>query len=103
MPSACSPTRICPPAENGPPGHCGGTLHPARQRAEGYVDKIAAAFGIKRDRVLAHQWVDNGSGWAVVRLPTAGEVLALEPDLSVIPTAMVGGAATGYIRGIITL
>jgi PhzF family phenazine biosynthesis protein len=26
----------------------------------------------------------------VVRLPTAGEVLALEPDLSVIPTAMVG-------------
>ena len=26
----------------------------------------------------------------MVRLPTAGEVLALEPDLSVIPTAMVG-------------
>ena len=57
---------------------------------EEYVDKIAAAFGIKRDRVLAHQWVDNGPGWAVVQLPTAGEVLALEPDLSVIPTAMVG-------------
>src|ERR1700746_4079272 len=35
-------------------------------------------------------WVDNGRGWAVVQLPTAGEVLALEPDLSVIPTAMVG-------------
>jgi PhzF family phenazine biosynthesis protein len=26
----------------------------------------------------------------VVQLPTAGEALALEPDLSVIPTAMVG-------------
>ena len=55
-----------------------------------YVDRIAAAFGIRRDRILAHQWVDNGPGWAVVQLPTAGEVLALEPDLSVIPTAMVG-------------
>ena len=57
---------------------------------EEYVGQIVAAFGIKRDRVLAHQWVDNGPGWAVVQLPTAGEVLALEPDLSVIPTAMVG-------------
>ena len=55
-----------------------------------YVGQIVAAFGIKRDRVLAHQWVDNGPGWAVVQLPTAGEVLALEPDFSVIPTAMVG-------------
>ena len=44
----------------------------------------------QRDRVLAHQWVDNGPGWAVVRLATAEEVLALEPDLSLIPAAMVG-------------
>ena len=40
--------------------------------------------------MLAHQWVDNGPGWAVIQLPTAEEVLALEPDLSLIPTAMVG-------------
>ena len=57
---------------------------------EQFVDQIAAAFGINRDRVLAHQWVDNGPGWAVVQLATAEEVLALEPDLSLIPTAMVG-------------
>jgi PhzF family phenazine biosynthesis protein len=57
---------------------------------EQYLSQIVAAFGIKRDRVLAHQWVDNGPGWAVVQLPTAREVLALEPDLSLIPTAMVG-------------
>jgi len=57
---------------------------------EQYVDRIAAAFGINRDRVLAHQWVDNGPGWAVVQLPAAEEVLALEPDLSLIPGAMVG-------------
>ena len=41
-------------------------------------------------KLLAHQWVDNGPGWAVVRLATAHEVLALEPDLSRIPDAMVG-------------
>ncbi|MGW3286622.1 PhzF family phenazine biosynthesis protein [Streptomyces sp. NPDC001002] len=54
------------------------------------LDRFVAAFGIKRDRVVAHQWVDNGPGWAVLHLSTAEEVLALEPDLSLIPTAMVG-------------
>ncbi|MFD7499824.1 PhzF family phenazine biosynthesis protein [Streptomyces sp. NPDC059850] len=55
-----------------------------------YLDQVVAAFGIDRDQVLAHQWVDNGPGWAVVQLATAEEVLGLEPDLSRIPTAMVG-------------
>jgi PhzF family phenazine biosynthesis protein len=55
-----------------------------------YLDDIVGAFGISRDQVVAHQWVDNGPGWAVVRLATAQEVLALEPDLSRIPDAMVG-------------
>ncbi|WP_327592710.1 PhzF family phenazine biosynthesis protein [Streptomyces chartreusis] len=57
---------------------------------DAYLDQVVAAFGITRDRVLAHQWVDNGPGWAVVQLATAKEVLDLEPDLSLIPTAMVG-------------
>ncbi|WP_405828213.1 PhzF family phenazine biosynthesis protein [Streptomyces sp. NBC_01176] len=57
---------------------------------DAYLDQIVAAFGITRERVLAHQWVDNGPGWAVVQLATAQDVLALEPDLSLIPTAMVG-------------
>jgi PhzF family phenazine biosynthesis protein len=57
---------------------------------DAYLDQIVAAFGIARERVVAHQWVDNGPGWAVVQLATAQEVLALEPDLSLIPTAMVG-------------
>ncbi|WP_436845957.1 PhzF family phenazine biosynthesis protein [Streptomyces tibetensis] len=55
-----------------------------------YLDQVVAAFGIDRDQVLGHQWVDNGPGWAVVRLATAQEVLDLEFDLSQIPTAMVG-------------
>ncbi|WP_405910148.1 PhzF family phenazine biosynthesis protein [Streptomyces sp. NBC_00828] len=63
-----------------------------------YLNQIVSAFGITRDRVLAHQWVDNGPGWAVVQLSTAEEVLALEPDLSLIPDAMVG-AIGAYPHG----
>ncbi len=55
-----------------------------------YLADVISAFGIEPDRVLSHQWVDNGPGWAVVRLATAQEVLDLDPDLSRIPTAMVG-------------
>ena len=65
---------------------------------DAYLQQIVAAFGIGQDRVLAHQWVDNGPGWAVLQLPTAEEVLALEPDLSLIPTAMVG-AIGAYSAG----
>ncbi|MEU2970127.1 PhzF family phenazine biosynthesis protein [Streptomyces ardesiacus] len=57
---------------------------------QGYLEQVVAAFGIDRDQVLGHQWVDNGPGWAIVRLATAQEVLDLEPDLAQIPTAMVG-------------
>ena len=59
-------------------------------RDDDYLDDITCALGIEREQVIAHQWVDNGPGWAVVQLPTADDVLALEPDLSRIPTAMIG-------------
>lgn len=55
-----------------------------------YLDRVIAAFGVRPEQVLAHQWVDNGPGWAVIRLATAQEVLDLEPDLALIPDAMVG-------------
>ena len=75
---------------------------PPRVR-EGALDEdqlrwIVGALGITRDRVVAHQWVDNGPGWAVVQLATAEEVLALEPDFSCVPTAMVG-AIGAYADG----
>jgi PhzF family phenazine biosynthesis protein len=57
---------------------------------EDLLARIARGLRIDVDAVVAHQWVDNGPGWAVIQLATAGEVLALEPDLSLIPTAMVG-------------
>ncbi|MGW4823322.1 PhzF family phenazine biosynthesis protein [Streptomyces sp. NPDC004227] len=63
-----------------------------------YLNQIVAAFGVTRDQVVAHQWVDNGPGWAVLQLRTAEEVLALEPDLSLIPAAMVG-AIGAYPEG----
>ncbi|MEV5844799.1 PhzF family phenazine biosynthesis protein [Streptomyces sp. NPDC051985] len=62
--------------------------------------RIATAFGIERNRVLSDQWVDHGPGWAVLRPPTAEDVLTLEPDLSLIPNAMVGaGVAEDPVCG----
>lgn len=63
-----------------------------------FLNDIVKAFRISHDQVLSHQWVDNGPGWAVVRLATAQEVLDLDPDLSLIPTAMVG-AIGAYPEG----
>ena len=40
--------------------------------------------------VVAHQWVDNGPGWAAVRLPSAEHVRDLRPDWSQAPDAKVG-------------
>lgn len=65
---------------------------------EQYVGQIVEAFGVERSKILAHQWVDNGPGWAVVRLATAQEVLDLTPDLARIPDAMVG-AIGAYPEG----
>lgn len=75
---------------------------PATQRTgdleSEYLAEIVAAFGISEDQVLSHQWVDNGPGLGVIRLATAQEVLDLEPDLSQIPTAMIG-AIGAYPEG----
>lgn len=57
---------------------------------EELVERIAKALRIERARIAAHQWVDNGPGWAAVRLATADEVLALEPDGTLMKELMVG-------------
>lgn len=54
------------------------------------VTLFTRGLGIEPEQVVAHQWVDNGPGWAVIMLPSAQEVLALNPDFSSIPDAMVG-------------
>jgi PhzF family phenazine biosynthesis protein len=75
-----------------PPTRRSGNIEPE------YLGQLVDAFGIGHDQVLAHQWVDNGPGWAVVRLATAQEVLALQPDLAQIPAAMAG-AIGAYPEG----
>ncbi|MDO5092233.1 MAG: PhzF family phenazine biosynthesis protein [Propionibacteriaceae bacterium] len=49
-----------------------------------------AALRIDPDAVVAHQWVDNGPGFAAIELVSAAEVIALEPDFSTFPAARVG-------------
>ncbi|MDF1489039.1 PhzF family phenazine biosynthesis protein [Tessaracoccus caeni] len=65
---------------------------------DAHLARIVAAYGTNADQVIGHQWVDNGPGWAVIQLATADEVLALQPDLSQIPDAMVG-AIGAYPEG----
>ncbi|MGV0358423.1 PhzF family phenazine biosynthesis protein [Corynebacterium mastitidis] len=67
-----------------PPTLRGGPLEPE------YLDRIAEAFRVPPQRIVDHQWVDNGPGWAVVLLDSARTVLNLEPDLSLIPEAKIG-------------
>lgn len=55
-----------------------------------YLDRVITALGVEPGQVLSHQWVDNGPGWAVVELHDAAAVLALDPDFSRFPDAMVG-------------
>ncbi|MDN6133341.1 MAG: PhzF family phenazine biosynthesis protein [Brevibacterium sp.] len=57
---------------------------------ESFVEQIAAALNVDRSEILGHQWVDNGPGWAAVRLASAEQVLALEPDFSQISDSKLG-------------
>lgn len=57
---------------------------------EDFVEQIAAALHVERTEILGHQWVDNGPGWAAVRLASAQQVLDLEPDFSQIPDTKLG-------------
>jgi PhzF family phenazine biosynthesis protein len=57
---------------------------------EDLLSRLAGALRIDRRDILDHRWVDNGPGWLAVRLATAADVIALEPDFSSMPDAMVG-------------
>lgn len=57
------------------------------------LDRLVAALGMTRADVAGHQWVDNGPGWAALRLPSAEHVRDLRPDWSHAPDAKVGSSA----------
>lgn len=46
------------------------------------LEHALTGSGISMDRVLDHQWVDNGPGWCALLLKTAEDVLAVEPDFA---------------------
>ncbi|HIW92443.1 MAG TPA: PhzF family phenazine biosynthesis protein [Candidatus Corynebacterium avicola] len=54
------------------------------------LERFCAALGIERDKVVDHQWGVNGPEWAVVKLPSAQDVLDLRPDFTDHPDLMIG-------------
>ena len=54
--------------------------------------RIAKALSLRAEDVLAHQWVDNGPGWAAVRVRSADTVLNLQIDWSAL-----GGIKLGVV------
>jgi len=67
---------------------------PSRRRTgplgEALVETIAKGLRVERADIVDHQWVDNGPGWAAVRLDSAADVLALEPDFQQLDGLMFG-------------
>lgn len=56
----------------------------------GLLARVVAALGVGPDRVVDHQWVDNGPGWLALLLRSADDVLAIEPDLAALAGQDVG-------------
>ena len=63
------------------------------------VARIGKALSLRPEDILGHQWVDNGPGWAAVRLPSAEAVLNLKidwPALGGIKLGVVGPHAVAH-------
>ena len=64
-------------------------------RRSGLLDEqtlmvIAAGLRIPRTDIVMHQWVDNGPGWCAVMLRSAEQVLAVQPDMTVLRNYKLG-------------
>jgi PhzF family phenazine biosynthesis protein len=57
------------------------------------IAQVARALRIRRDEIVAIEWVDNGPGWLGVLLSDAADVLALTPDFAVMDDLKVGVVA----------
>jgi len=67
-----------------PPLRRTGPLEPALRT------QIASALRIAETDIVQHQWVDNGPGWCAVMLPSAAQVLALQPDWRALGSLKLG-------------
>ncbi len=54
------------------------------------VQRIARGLGVARADILHHAWCDNGPNWRGVMLRSAAQVLALQPDATVLVGLDVG-------------
>jgi PhzF family phenazine biosynthesis protein len=57
------------------------------------VQRIARGLGIARSDIVAHSWCDNGPGWRAVMLRSAQQVLALQPNASLLAGLEIGVVA----------
>ena len=57
---------------------------------EADVRLIARGLGLAREDIVAHAWCDNGPNWRGVMLRSAGQVLALRPDATVLAGLDIG-------------
>jgi PhzF family phenazine biosynthesis protein len=62
---------------------------------EELVAHIAGLLRIDRSLVVDAAWADNGPGWVAVQLPSAEDVLALEPGVVDLDLGVVGFHADG--------
>lgn len=60
---------------------------------EATAEQVARSLRIRRDEIIAIEWVDNGPGWLGVLLESAHDVLALAPDFAVMGDLKVGAVA----------
>jgi PhzF family phenazine biosynthesis protein len=61
--------------------------------------RIVNALSLRPEDILGHQWVDNGPGWAALRVRSAETVLTLKidwPALGGIKLGVVGPHAAGH-------
>lgn len=66
---------------------------------ESLVRRVAEALGVSRERIVDTSWLVNGPEWIGVRLSTAQEVLALNPDpanLDSLSLGVVGPHVPGH-------
>ncbi len=57
------------------------------------VDLVARGLGVARSDIVAHAWCDNGPRWRGVMLKSAEQVLALQPDASILQGLYTGVVA----------
>ncbi len=57
---------------------------------EADVQLIARGLGVAREDITAHAWCDNGPNWRGVMLRSADQVLALQPDATMLAGLDIG-------------